>query len=187
MAQGQRISSFNIFQTDNNILVKFSVYPGTYVYEYRILHATDTDSTNYVPIHTESIPGGQLSSTEISYVHTTPAQNQVNYYKIVLDPYEMTPAKRIYVSPKGYMHMIPYPNPFGDFSTNVLTLRILNTNNLRFIGWIFNQMGNPLKEIDVRANGELATVDIGELTNGLYIVWLTDFNNAYNTKFVIRR
>jgi hypothetical protein len=185
-AGAQRIISFNVFPANNSVLVKFVISAGPMCYGYTVLHSLD--SMNYSQIY--DFPGecgSYNSAMEYSYTHTTPALNQVNYYKIQLQPYEMSQVKRIYMSPAGYLNMIAYPNPVGDYSSNWLMLKIMNTKDLVVTGAVYDQSGNPVKTVNTRALGEIAAVDIGGLSNGLYVVWLTDYDQAYNAKFIIRR
>jgi hypothetical protein len=184
-SHAQRIIAFNIYPVDGKVTGRFTISAGPACSEYRVMHSTDSIIFN--TIETGGQCGNFNTSEEKSFTHATPAMNRINYYKVVIEPFEVSPVRRVYVAPAGYMTMIVYPNPVGVQSLNMLSLRLVNTNNLLLTGAVYNQQGHPVIQVTQRANGEIVSIDTGSLRNGAYVVWLTDFNQYYNAKFIINR
>jgi hypothetical protein len=179
----QRITSFNLFPINNGVQIQFAMAGGTSCDSYSILHSVD--SINFISIY-DDFNGCIGSSTNESYTHTNPALNQNNYYKIQLQPYEVTPIKGIYVTEHGRGRMLAYPNPVFE-QLNLLGLRIFNAGNTRFIGFLYSQSGMPLREFDITTARDLASIDIGGLRNGMYVIWLTEGSQVYSAKLIINR
>jgi hypothetical protein len=182
----QRIISFNAFESKGSVLLKFILSPGPECFGY-IIHRS-TDSITYSPVYqSDQTCGNASTNAEISWTDGAPVPNVINYYRVELKPYEVSRIERIYVGSASFRGIIAYPNPLGDVNLDEISLRILNTNGSRFIGFVYNQDGDPVCDIDTIAAGEIVRVDITMLRNGVYCVWLTDGNNAYSAKFIIAK
>lgn len=181
----QRIQDFNLSLITTSVNIRFSISAGSQCGGYSILYSTD--SVFYSTLY--SYPGicGDLNNKQdYSYVHVSPAYNQYNYYKVELLALETSPAKKIFVSEQSRSNMMLYPNPIH-FQYDILSLKIFNSNNLRVAGFLYNQFGKPIRSVDLTTIGDTGTLNISDITNGLYILWLTDGTVAYSSKFIINR
>jgi len=181
----QRIQNFHVFASGANVGVRFTITQGPQCSGYTIYHSTD--SINFIQIYDfPGVCGDQNSNQEYSYTHTAPALNQVNYYKVTIFPTENSNIERIYVSNQPKASMLAYPNPVV-LTYDVLNLRIFNLSNTRLAGFLYNQFGKPLRTLDLTTTADLASLPVYDLTNGLYVIWLTDGSQAFSSKFVINR
>lgn len=181
----QRITSFNVFQVNNSVALKFTIGPGPSCNGYNILHSAD--SVFYTTIYDyPGICGNSSSEDNQSWTHSSPTLNQTNYYKVQLNPGETTLAKSIFIVPQTKASLFAYPNPIQSYA-DILNLRFTGANNLRVVGYIYDQFGKPLEELDLRTVVDTSTLDIGRYNNGLYFIWLTDGLLAYASKFIIQR
>ena len=182
---GQRISNLNVFIAGTGVSIKFTITKGTSCNGYNILYSSD--SINYTPIY--NFPGicGNTSTDEnITYLHATPKVNANNYYKVELIPIELSLAKKIFVPEIPNVDALVYPNPIvAEF--NQLKFRILNTNNTKLSGYIYNQAGIPLRVLDVTTVFDIATIDVNELKNDTYLISLSSTNKTYTFKFIVIR
>lgn len=181
----QRIQNFNTFVAGTSVGIRFTIIKGPQCSGYTIYHSID--SINFIQIYNfPGVCGDQNVNQDISYTHSSPALNQVNYYKVELIPVETTPVNRIYVSDQPKVKMLVYPNPVV-FNYDVLSMKIFNVSNLRLIGFLYNQYGKPLKQIDVTTTLDTASMYVYDLSNGLYVLWLTDGTQVYSSKFIVNR
>lgn len=182
---GQRIKNFNAFQVNNSVVLKFTVGAGPTCNGYTVLYSAD--STFYNAIYDyPGICGNSTADDSQSWTHGNPAFNQNNYYKIQLNPGETSLAQKVFVVPQTKATLFAYPNPINNY-TDLLSLRILGANNLRTVGFLYDQFGKPLRELDLRTVVDTSTLNINDLRDGLYVIWLTDGFMAYSTKFIIQR
>ena len=184
-AFSQRISNVRLYPVSgSSVNIRFTVLPGIECSGYRILHGTD--SLGLVEAyHYPAVCGMQGVPMDHSYTHDRAVRNTVNYYSIQI-PGETSPPARIFVAEGNATTVLPYPNPVYNYATP-LKLRIWNTNNQRMQGMLLNQYGIAMRDLDLVTESETATIDIESLENGLYIVWLTDGQNLFRTKFIIHR
>lgn len=181
----QRIQNFYTFLAGTSVGIRFTIAKGPQCSGYTIFHSLD--SVNYIQIYDyPSVCGDVNVNQDISYTHSSPAFNQVNYYKVELVPFESSPVSRIYVTDQPKSSMLVFPNPVLN-TYDLLNLKFFNVSNIRVIGFIFNQYGKPLKEIDLTTNIDLAETPVYDLANGLYVLWLTDGFTVYSSKFIINR
>ena len=182
-----RIVSPSAFAAGTSVGIRFTIAPGPQCSGYNILYSTDSVyfSTLY------SYPGvcGDVSvKQDISYTHSSPLQNQTNYYKIELVPVETSPVLRVYVgstsTPSVYLRA--YPNPITT-DYDLLSLKFSNAVATGVYGFIFNHSGNPVKPIELPTQIDVAVLNVNDFPNDLYIVWLTDGTYVYKTKFIINR
>ena len=54
-------------------------------------------------------------------------------------------------------------------------------------GFIFNQFGKVVRPLLLDINQSQSEVNINDLNDGLYIVWLTDGNWLFRSKFIVKR
>jgi hypothetical protein len=185
-SSAQRIKSFNLFQVKNTVVVDFVIGPGSECSGYTIYQGTDSLNLNPV-LDIPGICGGSGSNEEKKETHSSPAQNVVNYYKVMLNPYQETSSvKSIYVSTNANAKLLAFPNPVYRYE-DPLTVKLFNANNVHVVGFLLNQFGNILRNLDLTTKVDLATIDIGELNNGMYVVWLTDGQQVFFSKFIIKR
>jgi hypothetical protein len=181
----QRILNFKIFQVNQAVFLNFILSKGSSCNGFNVLHSTD--SVNFKVIHEDPTICGTSNADEAkNWTHANPITNQLNYYKIQLNPGEMSPVNRIFVNQTNKPNIILFPNPIST-DHDFLTIKILGTESLAFDGFIYNQFGNYVLKIEKQSTLSNTTIKINELSNGLYLIKLTDGYNLYSTKFIIQR
>lgn len=184
----QRIQNFNLYTVGSSVNVKFTISGGAQCSGYKIWHSLDSTYFGFNPIYDyPGVCGGSGSPEDISYIHANPSINQVNYYKVELVPVETSPVKRVYVPvDQTKVKLFLYPNPIGSFS-DILNLKIPNIGSVKLFGFLYNQFGHKLRELDVTMQFDLASVNVYDLNDGFYEVWLTDGKQSYSSKFIVKR
>ena len=181
----QRILNFKIFQVNQAVFLNFILSKGSSCNGFNVLHSTD--SVNFKIIHEDPTICGTSNADEAkNWTHANPITNQLNYYKIQLNPGEMSPVNRIFVNQTNKPNIVLFPNPIST-DIDLLTIKILGTESLAFDGFIYNQFGNYVLKIEKQSTISNSTIKINELSNGLYLIKLTDGDNLYSTKFIIQR
>jgi hypothetical protein len=182
----QHIISLNLFSSNNGVVIKFTIAAGTYCDGFSILRSID--SLNYYPVGQDYTARclGQ-GTEERTYTDAGAVENQYNYYQVKLEPsVEVSSPRSIYYTKGKNVNLLPYPNPVYSLN-DPLTLKVLNVNNARLQGYLYNQFGHPLRFLDITTKASLTTLDTGDLQNGLYVIWLTDGRQVYSCKFIIKR
>lgn len=171
--------------TNSQVLIRFEIGPGQSCPGWEILHCTD--SLNYLSIHNEvGICGSPTSSESKSHTHGSPGIEMVNYYKVSIPGFETSQPYRIYVGqqvPKP--NIMVYPNPV--FQQDFITLKYQNYAGSTVFGYIYNQFGIPVRELDLKIDQSLSQVNISDLRDGLYVVWVTDGTWLFRNKFIVKR
>ena len=186
MINAQRIQNFNVFVAGTNVGVKFTIGPGAQCGGYKIYHSLDSVFFNQIYDY-PTVCGNSTSSEDVSYTHTYPTIDRTNYYKVELIPVETSPIRRVFVPISTInVKLFVYPNPVVQIS-DVLNLKIANIGTTKLVGFIYTQFGKTIRQINLKTEQDLATLNVYDLTSGLYVVWLTDGNQAYSSKFVIIR
>jgi len=181
----QRILNFKIFQVNQAVFLNFILSKGSSCNGFNVLHSSD--SVNFKIIHEDPTICGTSNADEAkNWTHANPIINQLNYYKIQLNPSEMSPVNRIFVNQTNKPNIVLFPNPIST-DIDLLTIKILGTESLAFDGFIYNQFGNYVLKIEKQSTISNSTIKINELSNGLYLIKLTDGYNLYSTKFIIQR
>ena len=181
----QRILNFKIFQVNQAVFLNFILSKGSSCNGFNVLHSTD--SVNFKVIHEDPTICGTSNADEAkNWTHANPIINQLNYYKIQLNPGEMSSVNRIFVNQTNKPNIVLFPNPIST-DHDFLTIKILGTESLAFDGFIYNQFGNYVLKIENQSTISSSTIKINELSNGLYLIKLTDGYNLYSTKFIIQR
>ena len=181
----QRILNFKIFQVNQAVFLNFILSKGSSCNGFNVFHSTD--SVNFKVIHEDPTICGTSNADEAkNWTHANPIINQLNYYKIQLNPGEMSPVNRIFVNQTNKPNIVLFPNPIST-DHDFLTIKILGTESLAFDGFIYNQFGNYVLKIENQSTISNSTIKINELSNGLYLIKLTDGYNLYSTKFIIQK
>jgi hypothetical protein len=181
----QRILNFKIFQVNQAVFLNFILSKGSSCNGFNVLHSSD--SVNFKIIHEDPTICGTSNADEAkNWTHANPIINQLNYYKIQLNPSEMSPVNRIFVNQTNKPNIVLFPNPIST-DIDLLTIKIIGTESLEFDGFIYNQFGNYVLKIEKQSTISNSTIKINELSNGLYLIKLTDGYNLYSTKFIIQR
>lgn len=181
----QRINDLNLFFAGNGVTVKFIISKGTLCNGYTILHSLD--SINFNTIY--NFPGvcGNTSNDEsISYFHAAPEVNKNNYYKIELIPIEVSVIKKIFVFAASDLEAVLYPNPHTSYS-DLLDLRIFNAGTIQLKGFIYDQHGSSIQELNLTTSFDLAKINLSNLKNGVYFIRLMDAEKKYSFKLIINR
>ena len=181
----QRILNFKIFQVNQAVFLNFILSKGSSCNGFNVLHSSD--SVNFKVIHEDPTICGTSNADEAkNWTHANPIINQLNYYKIQLNPGEMSPVNRIFVNQTNKPNIVLFPNPIST-DIDLLTIKILGTESFEFDGFIYNQFGNYVLKIENQSTISNSTIKIHELSNGLYLIKLTDGYNLYSTKFIIQK
>ena len=181
----QRILNFKIFQVNQAVFLNFILSKGSSCNGFNVLHSSD--SVNFKVIHEDPTICGTSNADEAkNWTHANPIINQLNYYKIQLNPGEMSPVNRIFVNQTNKPNIVLFPNPIST-DIDLLTIKIPGTESLEFDGFIYNQFGNYVLKIENQSTISNSTIKIHELSNGLYLIKLTDGYNLYSTKFIIQK
>jgi hypothetical protein len=185
-AQWGRVQDVNVSPDRSGaVFIRFSVSPGPPCEGFNVQHSTD--SIVFRNVHESFESFGGSGTTEVKeWVHTSPAYNTTNFYRIeIRSPFEQSLIRRIYVSEPGRSRLMPYPNPlFG--SMNLLSLRAFDAGSARMTGFLYNRLGYPLRELNVIFTQELGAINVGDLEDGLYVIWLTEGTTVYSCKFVVK-
>jgi len=182
----QRIQNFNAFVAGTQVGIRFTITKGPQCSGYTIYHSLD--SINFIQIYDNpGVCGDVNANQDVSFTHSSPAYNQTNYYKAeIFSPFESSPIVRLYLTDAPKARMMTYPNPVVNQS-DILGIKIYNTSNIRVKGFLYNQYGKPLRDYDLTTKGDITSIDVYDLANGLYVLWLTDGNQAFSSKFIINR
>jgi hypothetical protein len=173
----QRVINFNLYQVPNSaqVTVKFTIKAGVQCSGYTIWYSSD--SITYSPVYNyPGTCGGSGTNEDFSWTHPNPVQNATNYYRIELIPSDFSDIKRIYVTAgSGSNSMIVYPNPMISDDPE-LKMKLLNViDNTRFIGWLVNQSGKPVQDLDLFTKNDMVSIYTTNLPNDLYIIYLLDY------------
>lgn len=184
----QRIQNFNVFVAGSNVGVKFTIAPGASCSGYKIWHSLDSTYFGFTPLFDyPGICGASGSPEDVSYTHGNPTVNQVNYYKVELVPVETSLVRRVFVPiDQTKVRLFLYPNPIVQIS-DILNLRIANIGNIKMVGFLYSQFGHKLRELDLTMQFDVASINVYDLNDGLYEIWVTDGTQAYSSKFVVIR
>jgi hypothetical protein len=181
----QRIQNFQLFQVNKTVSIKFTLTPGATCYGFKVLHSLD--SINYTEaVNYPGTCGGSGADEQMSEVDQNPALNAFNYYKVQLSTFETSDIRRIYVSSSAQKNLQVIPNPIYNFNDQV-HVRVFNTDNQRFLGFIYDQFGHLHQKFDLQGVKDVADFDVSFLQNGLFVLWLTDGTQIYGGKFIISR
>ncbi|MDZ4664420.1 MAG: T9SS type A sorting domain-containing protein [Bacteroidota bacterium] len=188
----QRIQNVNVSLVNSQnqgansqVLVRFTLSAGQPCPGYEILHCTD--SLNYLQLYNYSgICGNTTADESFNFTHGSPGIEMVNYYKVSIPGFETSPAYRIYVgqqTPKP--NILVFPNPV--FDQEFIRLRFYNYVGTKVEGFIFSQFGKTVRPLLLDIKQDHGEVNINDLNDGLYIVWLTDGNWLFRSKFIVKR
>jgi hypothetical protein len=181
----QRFINFTLLQVDKTVNTRFTLAPGQISYGYKVLHSTD--SVNYLEVITSTLVCGNSGANEsFSDIHNTPAIGQLNYYKVQLSNSETSEVRRIFVGNGGKLPVLIIPNPVYNFSAEV-RFRIFNIFNTRVQGFIYDQNGISKDFIDLTTTGDTGSLNVSALSDGMYVLWLTDGTQLFTGKFIINR
>lgn len=180
----QRISSIALYPTNTSVVIKFSIEPGATCSGFTVLHSLD--SLNFEEVASEpGICGASAVSEEKNFTHFTPVFNQLNYYRIRLEPrVETSFSKSIFVSSSLKTGLLLYPNPHYN-SEALLSLKISEAENMKLTGAIYNSFGKQIKNLEVFTLGNEAQISVSDLNNGLYTIRLKSATKVFTSKLII--
>lgn len=171
--------------TSPQVLVHFTLKAGLTCPGYELIHSLD--SLNYLPFYTSSnVCGNQATDESFSQVHVSPGINQINYYKVNIPGFETSATYSVFVGSKAAQPGLQaYPNPIADQGT--LSLKFLNYSGALVEGHIIDQNGITLQSLTVPIQQGIGMMNITNLLDGLYLIWLTDGNLLFKTKIIVKR
>ena len=184
--QAQNIQNFNLALSGSSVIVNWTLIRGNNCPGYTIYWSAD--SLNFSPINNYvGTCGDPNNDQNFKFVHTGPIPNQNNYYKVEMTALEMSPIRSIFVGSVQPTNMRIYPDPASAYDDGQIHFKIYNATNLKVAGFIYNQYGKPLRTIETTTTVDTGVAPIGDLDNGLYVLWLTDGSIAYRAKFIVYR
>lgn len=180
--KAQRIVDYNLFTGSNSVTGKFTLSAGSTCGGFTVQRSTD--SLSFIQVYDyPNICGASGSPEPFSFTDKNPIVNQVNFYKIILNPYEIA-VRKIYVGQSNRSTLIAYPNPIMQGNNN-LNLKLLNAGSIYVFGYVYNQFGHQAQVLNANTRDDLMSINISGFENGVYLVWLTDGLTAYCTKFIV--
>lgn len=181
----QRISNFITFQVNQVVSLNFTLLKGSSCNGFSVLYSSDSINFNII-YEDPTICGNSIDDEPKSWIHSNPLINQINYYKIQLNPGETSPVNRIFVNQINKTNMIIFPNPISN-TNDLINIKIIDTKSLQFIGFIYDQFGKCIQSIGPQSTLNNTILKINEFSNGLYLIKLNDGYNLYSTKFIIQK
>lgn len=181
----QRIRNPDAVFSNNIVTVRFTITAGQYCNGYTLLHTADSLMPFMQVYEYPSICGEPTNDQQHMCQHGAPVLNQVNYYKIRLDPFEESPVLRVYTGQQALSFIHLYPNPCGP-SDEILNLRFNSLpENTDLVGFVVDRSGVKRGEVFLESVNKEAQINIGALEKGVYVLWLTDGNNVFADRFLI--
>ncbi len=187
---GQRITNFNLSLVtaqgqNTSVLARFSITAGQTCPGYEILHSSD--SINYLPAYSYAGICGDLNTeTSYSFLHGGPIPNQNNFYKVSIPGFETSLAQKIFVGNQlAQSNIRVYPNPV--ITEDRIKLKFYNFEGGFVEGFIYNQQGIRLIPLFFNVQQSDPEIVISDLDDGLFIIWLTDGNVLFRSKFIVKR
>ena len=181
----QRIISFNLVTTAKSVTIKFTLSPGPDCGGYEVFRSND--SLNFISVCDYSgICGVSSRNEDFSCTDKSPALNQTNLYRIILNNLERSEIKGVYVKEPPSASIVVYPNPIESQSTK-LTVTLVNEVNTRLVGFLYDQFGKSILNLDVTTDPDVASIDVSSLANGLYVLRLSNGSREYSYKFIVFR
>ena len=178
----QRISDFYLNTAGNVVTGKFTILPGSVCSGFTVFRSTD--SLNYFQIYdSPQVCGNYYTPETKSFSDANPAINQYNFYKVFLQPFDVT-IQKIYVGKNQGTNMLTYPNPIYQ-GNSTLNLKLINAGNANVFGYLFNQGARPLQKLNLYTVNDITAISVAGLDNGVYLLWLTDGNVAFSAKFIV--
>ena len=178
----QRLVGADAVYTSSAVVIRFTLAAGASCSGYSIMHCLD--SVSFVNVY-EDFTGCSASNepAQFSYAHTSFVPDVVNYYRVRLDGWESSPTLRIFPSKSGRGGLTLYPNPMGP-SDNLLNLNLLGTNNTKLWGYLYSRFGETKQELSFQTDGTKVQLNVGDLAQGVYVLWLTDGNTVFSGKLI---
>jgi Secretion system C-terminal sorting domain len=180
----QRIVDFKLSANATAVGIRFTITRGSSCDGYSVMHGTDSLHLTRV-YEFAGICGDPGTDQPNSYTHANPALNKTNYYRIDLPPFERSSIRSTFIADPTNQELTIFPNPVG--STNKLSIRFGKTNATKFTGFIYNQFGQPIRELTFTSGTQENFLDVASIINGAYLIWLTDGEKSYSTKVLISR
>lgn len=187
-----RIINFNLYNVNGSVDVRFTISKGTPCNGYRIWHSVD--SLNFFQVFEDpGICGSLTEEVNKSFLHGGISSGITHYYKVELIGTETSPIKRIYVDLPNQLQLRVYPNPLTDL-INPITIQIISSSGTpgnsplsKLIGFIYTSNGAPVQSLELILSNGTSNLLLNNLNDGLYIIWLTDNDRVYRTKFIVQR
>lgn len=181
----QRIVDFKLYPTKNSVSIKFTLSAGPDCGGYQVLRSND--SINYYPVcEFAGICGLSSTDTEYACTDNKPLLNQTGFYKILLANFERSEVKRTYVFEPVNSGIVLYPNPLSG-AIDLLRVKVQGIENKRLTGFLSNQSGKVVKELELIISPDLAEINVSTLSNGVYFIWLTEGSTSFSSSFIILR
>lgn len=185
-SKAQRISDFDLYQSEKGVVVKFYIEPGASCSGYSVLYCTD--SLNYNVVYNDpGICGNQPVKEVKTYIHKDPAAGQKNFYRVRLEPFvEVSDPKSIFVKGAENERLVMYPNPLFS-GMNELNFKVPDDHITRISGTLFDQYGKQLEGFQLKQESDHWSFNTEHLNNGLYFVSFTEALKGKTFKFVVLR
>ncbi len=184
---GQRLANADAIFSNTVIVVRFTITAGQTCSGYSILYTADSTQPFQEIYPFSGVCGDPSQALDYSYQHTGFVANQVNYYKVRLQPSsEESPVIRVWASARAESGLFMYPNPSG-VNDAFLNMRLLGTDNTRLSGFLYNRFGTVHRHLEFETTGNQSSLPISDLGQGVYVIWLTDGESVFSGKFIVVR
>jgi hypothetical protein len=185
LVPAQRLANVDAVYSNTAVTVRFTILAGGYCSGYSIWHTADSTQPFVSVYEYVGICGEPNNSEQHSFHHTGAVPNQLNFYKVRLDPFEESQIIRVYTSSTPQTSLQFFPNPAGPLD-NVLNLRLQGSReNEELFGFLLQPFGGIHKEILLEPVNGQAQIPVDDLPQGGYVIWLTDGNTVFSGKFII--
>ena len=124
-----RFTACNAYVANNSVKIDFTMSAGTSCGGYQIFRSTD--STNVLATKIYDYPGvcGDINTSQnFSYMDYGPALNTMNYYKVLIPPFDYSKLIKLFVNQtEAAPRVIVYPQPAT--KNDILNIYIDQTNH----------------------------------------------------------
>jgi hypothetical protein len=173
-----------LYFANNIVSGKFTINAGSSCNGFKV--EKSLDSIIYTPLYDyPGICGGSGQPETQSFTDNSPTLNQVNFYRLTLN-YSETVVRKIYVSASSKPQLIAYPCPITTNDLDV-NFKLVGSTKTQIDGYIYNRFGSQKKVFSQQSKSSIVTIPVYDLENGIYLVWLTDGDLFYTTKFIVWR
>ncbi len=173
------VDFFNGKIFNDQILLSWNIIGGNNCNGITIYHSTN--DADYVEVG--SIPGvcGAIVDAEpYSFLHSDPAPNTLNYYKLKLGSQGYTTALSVTFYKTGNKGFTFFPNPSKEY----INLYVSEENQDPRVE-VFDSSGKKMMSQNVIA-GVLVKIDTFKLTKGVYIIRLLDGNEVVSSNQLVQ-
>lgn len=170
-----RFTACNAYVANNSVKIDFTMSPGTSCGGYQIFRSTD--STNVLATKIYDYPGvcGDINTSQnFSYIDYGPALNTMNYYKVLIPPFDYSNLLKLYVNQTAAApKVVVYPQPAT--ANDILNIYIENEDNTYYELKIYDSFGR-LKLFKIGTYASSIHVPTSSFDEGVFVFLIIDGN-----------